>query len=125
MKILPYTLYVTDAFARLTDHARFRHSGVSDGLKFIGCGFSITLDSLTFLALENQLNLNVGNRCATVYNRLVYNHKFYSSIHYTQSKCHTNHHVAFQDSILKYGRITGLVSIKPLCCCTLEIPHVL
>ena len=113
--------YVTDALARLTDHSRFKHSGVSDGLKFIGCGLLITLDALMLLALENLLNLNVGNSCATMYDRFVYNHKFYSSIHYTQSKRHTNHHVAFQDSILKYGRITGLVSIKPLCCCTLEI----
>ena len=113
--------HVTDALARLTDHSRFKHSGVSDGLKFIGCGLLITLDALMLLALENLLNLNVGNSCATMYDRFVYNHKFYSSIHYTRSKRHTNHHVAFQDSILKYGRITGLVSIKPLCCCTLEI----
>ena len=29
---------VTEAIARLTNHARFKHSGVSDGLKFIGGG---------------------------------------------------------------------------------------
>ena len=112
---------VTEAIARLTNHARFKHSGVSDGLKFIGGGLSITLDALMLLALENLLNLTVGNRCGKMYNRFVYNHKFYSSIHYTRSKRHTNHDVSFQHTILKYGRIIGLVSIKPLCYCALEI----
>lgn len=74
---------VTEAVSRLTDHARFKHCGVSDGLKFISGGLAVTLDALMLLPSENLLDLTVDNRCGKMYDKFVFNHKFYSSIRYT------------------------------------------
>ncbi len=111
---------VKELLGKLTNHARFVHNNASNGLATLGCGKLVTLDAHMLVALEDLLNETVDNRCGKMYDRFLYNHKLYSSPSYTHFKRHTNHHVSIQHSSSKYGRIVGLLNIKPLCRCKLE-----
>lgn len=112
---------IKEVLGKLTDHARFAHNNASGGLSSLGSGKLVTLDARMLVALEDLLNLTVDNRCGKMYDRFLYNHKLYSSLGYARSKRHTNHDVSIQHPASKYGRIVGLLNIKPLCRCTLEL----
>ena len=111
---------VKDVLKKLTDHARFASNKASDGLSSLGSGKLIHLDACMLVALEDLLNLTVDNPYGKMYYRFLYDHKLYSSLAYTQSKRHTNHDVPIRHPASKYGRIVGLLEIKPLCFCTLQ-----
>ena len=111
---------VKEAIGKLTENARFAHNNASGGLVSLGSAKPVTLNARMLVALEALLNLTVNNRCGKMYDRFLFSHKLYSSLSYTRSKRHTNHDVSIQHLALKYGRILGLLSIKPLCRCALE-----
>ena len=56
-----------------------------------------------------------------LYQRLVHNDKLYSSVNYTRSKQHTNHHVSFRHPVYTYCIILGLLNLKPPCSCSLPV----
>ena len=109
---------VKEVLNKLTDHARFSNNNASGGLSCLGSAKLIHLDAHMS---ENLLNLTVNNRCGKMYDRFLYNHKLYSSVGYTRSRRHKNHDVSIRHPASNYGRIVGLLKIKPLCCCTLEL----
>ena len=111
---------VKETIGKLTENARFAHNNASGRLVSLGSAKPATLNARMLVALEALLNLTVNNRCGKMYDRFLFSHKLYSSLSYTRSKRHTNHDVLIQHPASKYGRILGLLSIKPLCRCALE-----
>ena len=72
-----------EVHGRLTDHARFSHDNASGGLVSLGFEILVTLNACMVVALEDLLNFSVDNHCGKMYDRLLFNHKLYSSLSYT------------------------------------------
>lgn len=113
------TYTVKDTISRLTDVARFGHLG--DDVNYLGSEKSVTVDAHKTLAIQELLQIDVVNRSGVMHERFVYGHILYSSVSYTRSTRHSNHSIFFEHAQFSYGRILGLVAIKPSCECGLRI----
>jgi hypothetical protein len=86
---------VKEVLSKLTDNAWFVHSNSGAEVTALGCGTLVTLDARMIVALEDFLGQTLNTQCGKMY-RFLYNHQLYSSVSYTRSKRHTNHHVSIQ-----------------------------
>ena len=93
-----------DVFSRLMGDARYM----------------VPLDANWLVALQN-LGMTVHGEVEDFYQRFVNDHQLYSSVNYTRSKRHTNHHVSFRHPVYTYGIILGLLNFKPSCSCFLQV----
>ncbi len=112
---------VKDVLVRLIDDVRYKHTKDFDGLGLLGSGKVVALDAHWLLALQDLLDMVVINEAGDLYERFVCNHQLYSSVNYTRSKRHTNHHVSFRHPVYTHGIVLGLLNVKPSCGCSLEI----
>ena len=103
------------------DDVRYKHRNYSDGLGLLGSGKVVKLDAHWLVALQDLFDTIVINESGDLYERFVCNHQLYSSVNYTRSKRHTNHHISFRHPVYTYGIVLGLLNVKPSCCCSLEI----
>ena len=87
---------VKEVLSKLTDNARFVHSNSGAEVTALGCGTLVTLDARMIVALEDLLGLTLNTQCGKMFDRFLYNHQLHSSVSYTRSKRHTNHHVSIQ-----------------------------
>jgi hypothetical protein len=112
---------VKDLLVKLNDDVRYKHKRDCNGLAPLGCEKMVKLDARRIVALQNLLNVEVKNDSSLCYDRFVHNHQLYSSEGYLRSKRHSNHSISFNHPVFKYGVILGLLSVKPLCECSLSI----
>ena len=105
---------VKDVHVRLIDDVRYKHTKDFDGLGLLSSGKVVALDAHWLLALQDLLDM-VVIEAGDLYERFVCNHQLYSSLNYTRSKRHTNHHVSFRHPVYTYGIVLGLLNVKPSC----------
>ena len=92
---------------------------LSEGVRGVGKERPVEITASQILAIEQLLGLTLNKHCGFIYSRFVANHQLYSSVDYVRSKRHVNCNVLFEHDRLMYGRIIGLLSIKPECLCSL------
>ncbi|XP_028418236.1 uncharacterized protein LOC114543472 [Dendronephthya gigantea] len=90
-----------------------------EGVRGIGKECPVEITASQVLAIERLLDLTLTKRCGFIYSRFVANHQLYSTIDYVRSKKHVNCNVFVEHDQFMYGRIIGLLSIKPECTCNL------
>jgi hypothetical protein len=84
----------------------------------LGVGKPVFLTASQTVSLATFIDRDVLNRSATVYNRFVVNNVLYTAESYTRSIRHHDSLVRFDHAASKYGRIIGLYTAKPDCCCS-------
>ena len=113
---------VRNVLARLMgDDVRYKHRNYFHDLGLLGSGKIVKFDAHWLVALQDLLDMIVINESGDLYERFVCNHQLYSSVNYTRSKRHTNHHVSFRHPVYSYGLVLGLLNVKPSSRCSLEI----